>query len=147
MLRVMYVNLRMTNFWAITVCIFLLSCGCAGLREHSGENARRYAETRDLAVARCAGGGGDLRGIIEMSDDWWVEGAENRAHGDALIGLQRKYPEEFGRALEGARARSSAEVLMDAAREGAEFMVVPDIIVLERGGMPVSGGVSIDLGL
>jgi len=124
----------------------LLFAGCAGRDASRDVWISSKAELRD----RLAGeeGGGGTRKVIDMSDDWWVEGAQNRAHGEALLSLKGKYPDIFSREIGRSRARGSALVLMEAAEAGADFTQRPSIILLEREpGAPSEGGLTIDLGV
>lgn len=117
------------------------------MEDAGGVRVEELAARRDRAVEQCGGGVRDIQRIIEMSDDWWVEGEQNRVHGEALLSLQKRHAEAFENALGRAKARESALVLMEAAAAGAEFAQTPGIILLERGvegGR--TGGYIVDLG-
>lgn len=137
----------------------LLGGGCAAGREQhiappdaegvSG-GPHRAGQKRDRILAqieKSGGGAGSIRKVVDMSDDWWVDGEENRTHGLILLDLSSRYPRDFAQSMEKSRARGSAEVLMDAARRGAEFSFLPDAIVLHGSPGQRGGSFSLDLGL
>jgi hypothetical protein len=138
--------MSLTKITGVLVAGGFLVAGCASRDDDPGAEVSKNAELRDrLAVE---GGKSSVRKVIDMSDDWWVEGAQNRVHGDTLLSLRDKHPDIFRRELERSRARGSALVLMEAAEAGAEFAQKPSIIFLEREpGSPAEGGLTIDLGI
>lgn len=142
---------RMICRATIAILALWLPCGCADKAGRVGgieARATRMAVERDLGVERCSGEVREVLRLIEMSDNWWVEGEQNRVQGEALLAIKEKYPEAFEKAMGRAGARESALVLMEAAAAKTDFTETPVIINLERQvGAPSEGGYTVDLGI
>ncbi len=108
------------------------------------QKAEALAARRDRIAAKTELGAKDIRRLIEISEEWWVEGDENARHGGVLLEIQGRHPDVFEQQMQKSKAKESASVLMDAVREGAQFTITPGVISL-RGKRMTDGGLSIDL--
>jgi len=86
-----------------------------------------------------------IKRLIDMSEENWVAGEENIRHGEILCLAREKWPDEFSLALERARAKKSAQILMEAVETGGVFREEPDVILLNGDPQDIPKSMSIDL--